>query len=331
MTSRFRKSPVPGSVSKKDEDDIIPPEMKVSLENKFTSETLTSSAQDIQMAASDDVPDNSAGPAVDMPLLSTFPEPEARSHDDDDDEPSDIRMEGIWAVAQDFASTSVWCLESTKCCGRRCLTGGERVVRGTASASETVVLCGIRPPQFLWYSISGTICDAAQLAIDLTAKMIFGVDDPSLCWLISFSLSIIPRHTSHRYLVFGKYNGGYWQSLGRMYGGYSISIIVSTVFNRYMIQAWRIPHYYAWLITLLWTGVVNFFILKKLWGSTRTDDTSKGKKVDDGKNTNTDPKINLTVVREGEYVGKGSPSLKTGTTGRRNIATHSSKKELIMV
>ena len=26
-----------------------------------------------------------------------------------------------------------------------------------------------------------------------------------------------------------------------------------------------ISHYVAWIITLLWTGVVNYFILKKLW------------------------------------------------------------------
>ena len=27
----------------------------------------------------------------------------------------------------------------------------------------------------------------------------------------------------------------------------------------------RLPHYVAWVITLLWTGIVNYFILKRLW------------------------------------------------------------------
>jgi len=302
------------------------PEVQASLENDFSSEILASSTQD-KSTSEDVVQENSASLAAENPTLPTFVTPATRARSNE--EPTEIRMEGIWRVVQDVALVSVGYVETTRCCGRRCLTGGESVVRGSHSASETVVLCGIRPPQFLWYSISGTICDAAQLAIDLSAKMIFGVEDPSTCWLISFSLSIIPRHSSHRYLVFGKYNGSYWKSLQKMYFGYSFSIVISTLFNKYMIQMWQISHYFAWLITLLWTGVVNFFILKKLWGSSKIDHKSKVKKIESGKNIDSDPKKKSVIVREDAFVGNASPGLKTSKAGRRNIVTK--KRELIMV
>lgn len=58
---------------------------------------------------------------------------------------------------------------------------------------------------------------------------------------------------------------GYWKSLGRMYVGYSIIISLSTLFNFIMTRMAGLPHYVAWIVTLLWTGIVNYFILKKIW------------------------------------------------------------------
>jgi hypothetical protein len=93
----------------------------------------------------------------------------------------------------------------------------------------------------------------------------WGIEDASLCWALGFGMSIIFRHTSHRYLVFGDYVGGYAKSLLRMYGGYSIIIVISTMFNIIMTKLAKMNHYAAWIITLLWTGIVNYFILKKIW------------------------------------------------------------------
>ena len=50
-----------------------------------------------------------------------------------------------------------------------------------------------------------------------------------------------------------------------MYGGYSVIILLSTAFNVLITRVWKIPHGLAWLATLLWTGIANYFILKKLW------------------------------------------------------------------
>lgn len=145
------------------------------------------------------------------------------------------------------------------------VSGLDRVAFGTVSAAEAVLICNVKPPQYLCYMLSGSICDVIQLTTDYLLHTALNIEDASICWGLSFSFSIIFRHTTHRYLVFGNYVGGYRKSLLRMYGGYSIIIILSTVFNIAMTQYAELPHYVAWIITLLWTGIVNYFILKKLW------------------------------------------------------------------
>lgn len=141
--------------------------------------------------------------------------------------------------------------------------GLDRVVFGTSSAADVVELAGVKPPRYLWYMLSGVMCDILQLSMDIMLHMY--IQDASICWATTFFLSVVARHSSHRYLVFGDYVGGYWASLGRMYGGYSIIIVLSTIFNILMTRVATLSHYGAWIFTLLWTGVANYFILKKLW------------------------------------------------------------------
>ncbi|CAB9502839.1 expressed unknown protein [Seminavis robusta] len=154
------------------------------------------------------------------------------------------------------------------------VTGLNRVLLGTQPACEVVTIGGIHPPRYLCYMISGSLCDIIQFFIDVALHFCFGIDDPSLCWALGFGGSIVFRHSSHRYLVFGDYVGGYWNSLKRMYAGYSIIIVLSTIFNIVMTRMAMLPHYVAWLITLLWTGIVNYFILKKLWSFGGTNSTN---------------------------------------------------------
>lgn len=143
------------------------------------------------------------------------------------------------------------------------ISGLDTVVYGTRSASDTVLICNVKPPQYFWFMVSGAICDGILFAMDYA--MHFYVQDPSVCWAICFTLSVAFRHSTHRYLVFGNYVGGYWHSLLRIYGGYSVTIVLSTVFNMIMTRSFGVRHYVAWIITLLWTGIVNFFILKRFW------------------------------------------------------------------
>lgn len=145
------------------------------------------------------------------------------------------------------------------------VTGLDRVVYGTVAAADAIRIAGIQPPRYLWYMLSGAGCDILQLIMDMILHFLFGIHDASICWAVSFFLSIVFRHTSHRYLVFGDYVGGYRKSLLRMYAAYSIIIVLSTLFNILMVQMASISHYLAWILTLLWTGIANYFILKRIW------------------------------------------------------------------
>uniref|UniRef100_A0A7S3PXD5 GtrA/DPMS transmembrane domain-containing protein n=1 Tax=Chaetoceros debilis TaxID=122233 RepID=A0A7S3PXD5_9STRA len=159
--------------------------------------------------------------------------------------------------------------------------GIDKVLNGKRPASELVTICGIKPLRYFWYMISGGLCDIVQFGIDFLLLHALHVNDSSTCWALGFGISIVVRHSSHRYLVFGDYVGGYWKSLMRMYTGYSIIIVISTLFNIFMTKVLMLSHYTAWIATLLWTGIVNYFILKYIWsfdgkkpGSSRDGDSS---------------------------------------------------------
>mmetsp|Transcript_18871 Transcript_18871/g.52705 ORF Transcript_18871/g.52705 Transcript_18871/m.52705 type:complete len:241 (-) Transcript_18871:239-961(-) len=168
------------------------------------------------------------------------------------------------------------------------ITGLRKVMYGTQPAAEVVKIAGFSPPRYLCYMISGSGCDVIQFFLYIF--FYWQLKNASLCWALSFGSSIVFRHTTHRYLVFGDYVGGYWRSLGRMYAGYSIIIVLSTIFNFIVTKTSNIPHVVTWILTMLWTGIVNYFILKKLWsfdGKTKEDDTKfRGAPTDDIDDTN---------------------------------------------
>ena len=159
------------------------------------------------------------------------------------------------------------------------ISGLTPVLSGAAPAADTVRILSIKPPRYIFYSVSGFLCDIVQLFIDLAVHFFLKIRDPSLCWAIGFGLSIVVRHSSHRYFTFGSYVGGYWRSLGRMYFGYSFSIALSTAFNVAMARI-GIAHYIAFVFTLLWTGIVNYFILKRLWSFDGSGGGAKGGKLE---------------------------------------------------
>lgn len=169
--------------------------------------------------------------------------------------------------------------------GQPIIAGLERVLFGTQPAAEAVTILGVHPPRYLCYMVSGFVCDLIQFFIDFILHIIIHIEDASVCWAMGFAISVAFRHTSHRYLVFGDYVGGYWSSLGRMYAGYSIIIVLSTLFNIFMTRYAKLPHYVAWIVTLLWTGIVNYFILKKLWSfggkSNNEGEATKGNEGDE--------------------------------------------------
>lgn len=145
------------------------------------------------------------------------------------------------------------------------IEGLDEVVFGTLAAADAVTICGLRPPRYAFFVLSGASCDVVQLILDMGLHFWIGIEKAMICWFGGFFLSIIVRHTFHRYLVFGAHVGGYFGSLARMYLGYSISLILSTVFDYVMVDMSGLPHYVAWAVTLLWTGAFNYFMLKRCW------------------------------------------------------------------
>lgn len=99
-------------------------------------------------------------------------------------------------------------IEGIKWGGKPFVTGIERVIYGTQPAAELVTIFGMRPPRYLFYMMSGIVCDIIQFLMDLFLLVVLEIKDASVCWALGFFLSIAFRHTSHRYLVFGDYVGG---------------------------------------------------------------------------------------------------------------------------
>ena len=166
--------------------------------------------------------------------------------------------------------------------------------------------------------VSGFLCDIIQFVVDFVLYHNV-TKDASTCWAVSFMVSIYFRHTTHSYLVFGPYVGGYWQSLFRMYTGYSIIVVISTLFNIVMTKYLILPHVVAYIITLLWTGIVNYFILKKLWsfgGSASVDETKK-----------TDAEV--PSATEEDEDDEEEEQLNNGTEMMQHLKSTGSRKDIV--
>jgi len=47
--------------------------------------------------------------------------------------------------------------------GRQIISGVEKVIDG-GNATDSVKLCGLSPPRYFWYCVSGTLCDVVQVS-----------------------------------------------------------------------------------------------------------------------------------------------------------------------
>ncbi|EFC36889.1 predicted protein [Naegleria gruberi] len=86
----------------------------------------------------------------------------------------------------------------------------------------------------------------------------------SLCWLLSYSLSIWCQYELHCRIVFGKRsNSEYWRSLIRTYFVYGISMVFSTILNYMLVGYFKVGHTYAWILSLILVGILNYFTVSK--------------------------------------------------------------------
>ncbi len=148
-------------------------------------------------------------------------------------------------------------------------------------------------PQYFWFMLSGFLCDCAQAIIDylLYSIYIWDWERTTVCWLVSYSISIFIRHSSHRMLVFGEYEGTYLSSLGRTYLTYSSSIVLSTIANHTLVDYVQFSHYQAWFSTMCWIGIYNYVLLKANWGrggvKNKYLDTNSNNNIGISSNSNT--------------------------------------------
>ena len=151
---------------------------------------------------------------------------------------------------------------------------------------DKVRVFGYRIPHYFWYVLSGVICDLCQFCLD---SLLFAIishigwewEKQTVCWTLSYTASIAVRHTSHRYIVFGEFEGTYWASLGRTYLTYSTSIVLSMVSNHVISNVLRFSHYQAWFVTMIWTGILNYFLLKASWRPKPREKLSTGHNSDE--------------------------------------------------
>ena len=127
---------------------------------------------------------------------------------------------------------------------------------------------GHKIPHYCWFVLSGGMCDIAQAFIDYAIYLAYAFEweRATVCWTLSYTISIVIRHFSHRLLVFGEFEGTYCTSLTRTYMTYSSSIVISMLTNHLIVEFFNYSHRTAWIITMLWTGIYNYFMLKASWG-----------------------------------------------------------------
>ena len=89
-------------------------------------------------------------------------------------------------------------------------------------------LFGYKVHQYFWFMISGFMCDCFQAILDYIISILytFEYEKITVCWMLSYCGSICLRHISHKYLVFGDYEGTYCQSLSKVYLAYLSSIVI---------------------------------------------------------------------------------------------------------
>lgn len=141
---------------------------------------------------------------------------------------------------------------------------------------DKVRIFGKPIPRYFWFVFSGAICDVIQALLDfiLYKIYVFEFERDTVCWTLSYALSIFVRHYSHSMLVFGDYDGTYWSSLGKTYLTYSSSIVISMLANHILINVVKLQHLHAWFFTMICIGLYNYFMLRSNWKK-KDDDNEK--------------------------------------------------------
>ena len=152
--------------------------------------------------------------------------------------------------------------------------GGEAST--SVALADSCTICGRHPPRFLFFAVSGSLCNIAQLALDrllLEALQKLAADadrepfwwEPTACWTVSYTLSISLRHWSHSYFVFGRHADHWCCALAKTYLTYLSTILASTALNLALVSTLKQSHDIALAITAGFSVVWSYFALRCTW------------------------------------------------------------------
>ena len=115
----------------------------------------------------------------------------------------------------------------------------EVLMPGSSSLADTCVVCGRQPPRFIFFALSGSLCNIAQLALDRALTLVLPPDvwwTPTASWTLSYTFTVPLRHLSHAYCVFGQHADPFWLAMSKTFMTYVSTIVASTAVN--MLLVW---------------------------------------------------------------------------------------------
>ncbi len=72
--------------------------------------------------------------------------------------------------------------------------------------------------------------------------------------------------------------GRYWNSLFKTYLAYSLSLLLSTGANHVLVSVFGVNHRIAFVLTLVTTGILNYFTVSAAFKDSPNDQTAKADK-----------------------------------------------------
>ena len=137
--------------------------------------------------------------------------------------------------------------------------------------AETCLICGRRPPRFVFFAISGSLCNAAQLGLDrliyhsLGDELVHSWWGPTMCWSLSYMLSVSLRHVSHAAFVFGPHKDSLAVALAKTYLAYLSTIMASSAMHLSLVAGANVSHEMALVLVSFFSVGWSYAALSQTW------------------------------------------------------------------
>jgi len=153
-----------------------------------------------------------------------------------------------------------------------------------------------KPSKFVMFQVSGAIGMILFYLSwsDLFYRLKGYQHGPIVSWTFAYACSILWQHLLNRTLVWTDLQQGYWESLGGMCMVYFFSLILSSVLNVLFVEVLSIAANFAFFVTAVFTGAVNYVIIAKCaLGENDPQECDKRDKMEDKDWEDRDIVVNL--------------------------------------